>query len=119
MGDTKTWAIFAVLFSTILNSFAQVFYKYGANRLSFSVTALLTNYPLMIGLAIYGISAIMLLIALRGGELSVLYPLIATGYIWVSFLSVYFFSEIMNIYKWSGVLMVIIGVSLIGLGSRK
>ena len=111
--------MFAVLFSTILNSFAQVFYKYGANKLSFSVTSLLTNYPLMIGISIYGISALILLVSLRGGELSVLYPLIATSYIWVSFSSVYFFGEVMNFYKWLGVFTVILGVSLIGLGSRE
>ena len=119
MGDTKTWAIFAVLFSTILNSFAQVFYKYGANRLSFSVAALITNYPLMIGISIYGVSALILLVSLRGGELSVLYPLIATSYIWVSISSVYFFGEVMNLYKWLGIFTIILGVSLIGLGSRK
>lgn len=115
---TKKWAIAIILTGTLLNSIAQVLYKFGAERLTLSISSLLTNYFLMIGLSIYAVSAIALLIALKGGELSVLYPLIATSYVWVSFLSIYFFNEIMNVYKWLGIIVIILGVTFIGMGSR-
>ena len=116
---TKRWAIAIVLIGTVLNSIAQVLYKFGASRLSLTISSLLTNYFLIIGISIYAVSAVALLIALRGGELSVLYPLIATSYVWVSFLSIHFFDEIMNVYKWLGIIVIIMGVSFIGMGSRR
>ncbi|MFH1836261.1 MAG: hypothetical protein ABH851_08745 [Methanobacteriota archaeon] len=68
---------------------------------------------------LYGIGAIMLIVSLKYGELSVLYPIYGLNFIWVSILSPYFFpSDSMNLVKWIGVVFVIGGVSLIGLGSR-
>ena len=119
MTATKRWAIGLVLTGTLLNSVAQIFYKFGANRLSLSFLSLITNYPLIIGVCIYSVSAILLLVAFRGGELSVLYPLIATSYIWVTFLAMYVFNEALSIYKLSGIAIIILGVSLIGLGSKR
>lgn len=115
---TKTWAILVVVFSTAITSTAQIFYKFGANNLQFSIWSLITNYNLIIGLGLYAVAAALLIIALKGGELSVLYPIIATSYIWVTIASAYFFNEPTNLFKWSGIICIIIGVSLIGYGSK-
>jgi uncharacterized membrane protein len=56
--------------------------------------------------------------ALKGGDLSVLYPFVALAYIWVSLLSVKFLGEKMNKFKWLGIALIIIGVSFIGIGSN-
>ena len=40
-----------------------------------SVAALITNYPLWAGLACYGASTVLLILALRDGELSLLYQM--------------------------------------------
>ncbi len=109
---TKSWAIFLVLLCTLMTSTAQIVYKFGINP--FNV------YLILLGLFIYGIAAGVLITALKGGELSVLYPIIATSYIWVSLFSPIFFpSDSMNLLKWIGVVFVILGISFIGLGSRK
>ena len=60
---------------------------------------------------------LVIIIGLRGGELSVLYPLAATGYIWVSLLSVKLLKEKMSLFKWLGVSVIIAGITLIGLGA--
>jgi multidrug transporter EmrE-like cation transporter len=117
--ETKAWAIMFVVVCTLLTSTAQIFYKLGADKLEFRFIKIITNYYLIGGLAIYGIAVVILLIALKGGELSVLYPIIATSYIWVSLLSVYFFNEVMNLYKWVGISLIIGGIVLINLGSKK
>ena len=73
----------------------------------------------MIGLVIYGIAAALMITAFKGGEVSVLYPIIATSYIWVSLLSSYFFNETINLFRWMGILIIISGIIFISLGSKE
>lgn len=118
---TKLWAIGIVFLCTFLTSVAQVFYKWAALDLSFNPIALITNIPLIIGLSLYAVGAVLLIIGLKGGELTVLYPVVATSYIWVSLMSTKFLpvTESMNFMKWGGVFVIFAGISLIGFGSMK
>ena len=116
--STKLWAALTVLFTTLLTSSAQILWKKGSETLVFSITGVLTNYYLIAGILLYIIGGTLLIISLRGGELSVLYPIIATSYVWVSFLSIKFLGETMNLYKWLGIIAIIAGIASIGFGSR-
>ena len=116
---TKRWALGLVVVCTLFTSFAQIFYKLGADRLSFDLISLITNWQIIIGLILYGIGAVLLITALKGGDVSVLYPIIATSYIWVSLLSMYFFGEIINLYKWVGIGFIFFGVILVAKGGKK
>ena len=118
---TSPWAMLMVLVTTGLTSAGQVLYKMGTNSITAAhpgVLDFILNPYILSGLAVYGLGAIILITALKYGELSVLYPIIATSYIWVSLLSMEFFGEAMNLHKWLGVVAIIVGVSLIGMGSR-
>lgn len=75
---------------------------------------ILTNLPLFGGLACYGISTILLVLALRYGELSVLYPIIALTYVWVTILSVGFLGESLNAFKFLGLVFIVLGVAVLG-----
>jgi len=115
---TKLWSVLLVLSTTLLTSSAQLLWKKGSAALTFSISGILTNYYIIGGVLLYIIGGALIILALRGGEVSVLYPIIATSYIWVSFLSIYFLGEIMNAYKWLGVISIIAGIALIGYGSK-
>ena len=115
---TKLWAILLILFTTLLTSSAQILYKLGIPSLTFDIKGIITNYYLIGGLILYGIGAILMIISFRGGEVSVLYPIIATSYIWVSILSSYFLRETMNIFRWAGVFIIIAGIVSISYGSK-
>ncbi|MEM3127227.1 MAG: EamA family transporter [Candidatus Woesearchaeota archaeon] len=119
MKRTPTWTIGIVLLCTILTSSAQVSWKYGADKLVIEPTALLLNYSLWLGFLFYGMGALLLIYALKYGELSVLYPVIATSYIWVALSSAFLFAEPLSLVKISGILTIVFGVSLISYGSRK
>lgn len=114
---TKSWAVGLVLLCTLLTSAGQLFLKLGSKTVSLNF-GLLTNYPLMAGIVLYLTSAVMLIIALKGGELSVLYPFIATSFVWVSLLSTRFLGEAMGSWKWLGIAVIIAGVSFVGIGSK-
>lgn len=75
---------------------------------------ILSNLPLFGGLACYGISTILLVLALRYGELSVLYPIIALTYVWVTILSVGFLGETVNVFKIAGLAFIVLGVAVLG-----
>jgi undecaprenyl phosphate-alpha-L-ara4N flippase subunit ArnE len=112
------WAILLVLISTLITSSGQIFLKAGASRLNWNVAEQLTNFPLFTGWILYIIGAIMLIIALKYGDLSLLYPIYSLNFVWVSIMSPYFFAtDSMNTIKWVGVMIVILGVSCVGVGS--
>ena len=115
---TKPFAILLVLITTIFTSTAQVFWKFGADRLVLTLMGIITNYHIWIGFFFYGIAAIILIFSLKHGELSVLYPVVATSYIWVSLLAVRFFGESITPLKWVGIASILFGISLIGFGSQ-
>ena len=114
---TELWAAGLVIVATLVGAGGSVLLKLGSTKFSFHPMKLLCNYQLLFGLFLYAFSALFFVTALRGGELSVLYPIVSFSYVWVSLLCVYFLSEKMNIYKWAGIALIIAGVSLIGLGS--
>ncbi len=115
---TALWAIWVMLVCTLFTTLGQLFFKAGAATASFDL-ALFTNYNLLIGLIFYAIGALLLIIALRGGELSVLYPIIATSYIWVSLIAWGYFDEPISSFKILGIFSIILGVYFVGRGSRK
>lgn len=113
------WARFLVLLCTAVTSAGQILYKIASKSLSLNFVSLITNVPLILGLISYFIGAVLLIIALRNGELSVLYPFISTGFVWVSLLSIKFLGETMSPQKWAGVAVIFMGITLIGIGSTK
>ena len=115
---TKSWAMLLVFFTTLLTSSAQILWKIGSATLSFNIVNILTNYYLIGGVLLYIVGGVLLIISFRGGEVSVLYPIIAMSYIWVSLLSVKFLGEIMDKFKWVGIATIIAGIIFIGYGSR-
>jgi drug/metabolite transporter (DMT)-like permease len=124
---------------TLLASVAQVLIKTAANALNqippgsmadvalgslhfqvnAAILAAVTSIPMIGGLALYGIGAAMMVLALQHGELSVLYPVISLSYVWVAILSVLIFHEHMNVFRIAGISVIIAGVAILGRsGSR-
>jgi drug/metabolite transporter (DMT)-like permease len=119
--EQKRRSLLLIVIFTLLSAAAQVLMKFGTNylRLHPSIGGLLTDLPLIAGLALYGVGAALMVVALRHGELSVLYPLISLSYVWVAILSVVVFGEIMNPYKIAGICVIMAGVGILGMGAHK
>jgi multidrug transporter EmrE-like cation transporter len=108
-----------VLACTVLGAAAQILMKIGMAHFSPQPIALLTNVPLVAGYTLYGINTVMLVLALRDGELSMLYPIIALTYVWVTLLSYFVLAEKPNFYKNIGIATIVTGVAVLGRGGRK
>jgi len=111
---TKLWAIALIILTTAFTSAAQVFLKIGSPRLP----EIFTNLPLLAGAVLYVLGAGFMIIAFKGGEVTVLYPIFATSYVWVSLLSVRIFGETISTFKWLGIFTIIMGVTFIAFGSK-
>ncbi len=115
------YLIIALIFiSAIMASVGAVFLKKGAKHFNLRVSRkfifeMMKNYQLLIGIIMYALSSVFFILALRLGELSVVYPLTSLTYIFVCLLSIYFLNEKMNKYKWAGIAFILIGVVLITL----
>ena len=102
---------------TVLGAAAQILMKTGANHMAHhGIAASLTNLALLGGYALYGISTLLLVLALRDGELSLLYPVIALTYVWVTILSFVIFHDRVNPFKITGIVIIVIGVAILGRG---
>ena len=115
---TQLWAIGLVILATLVGAFGPIMLKKASAKKLFNIQSLLKNYNLFAGILLYSLGTILFIPALKGGDLSVLYPFVALVYIWVSLLSVKFLGEKMNRFKWIGIALIIIGVSFIGFGSK-
>jgi drug/metabolite transporter (DMT)-like permease len=81
--------------------------------------AVLTNFSLIAGYGLYGLNTVMMVLALRDGELSQLYPIIAMTYVWVAILSYTVLGDVPNWKRNLGITIIVIGVAIIGRGSKK
>lgn len=115
---TKLWAIMLMVICTALTSSAQIFYKIGADKLRFDIISIITNWHIISGMVLYASGAVLVIIALRGGEVTVLYPVITSSYIWVTIGSNYFFGEIISSLRWAGVALIIVGILMITFGEK-
>ena len=116
---TKSWAIVLIILCTVCTSFAAILNKKGATLLEMTIKGTILNYYLIGGLILLGIGAAFLMLSLKGGDVSVIYPVIATSYVWVTIMSYYFFDEVINSFKVYGIIFIVAGVIIVNLGQKK
>ena len=119
-------SLLLVFCCTLFGGVAQYLFKRSTTQAFLAVQGgnidwmlLLTNYPLWTGLACYGVSTLLMVLALRDGELSLLYPVISLTYIWVMFLSVLVLHEPLTQWKVAGISLICLGVALLGMKPKK
>jgi len=114
---TELWAIGLVILATFVGAFGPILLKKASAEKLSNISSLIKNYNLFGGVFLYGLGTLLFIPALKGGELSILYPFVSLTYIWVALLSVRYLGEQMNKYKWVGIVAIILGVTFIGIGS--
>lgn len=121
-----------VFVCTLIGAVAQILVKQGTAHLgaghitlsdvarhpglffSFSI-GIITNSQLFCGYVLYGVMTFLMALALKGRELSRLFPIIALTYVWVTVLSVFLLGEHMNFFRSIGIAFIVGGVSVLGL----
>jgi multidrug transporter EmrE-like cation transporter len=110
-----------VVTGSFIGSIGAAGLKAGAKRLTREnmILSALTNWRLAAGVLAYLISSVFFVFGLRHGELSVLYPLVSLGYLFTLLWSRLFFGEPFTRTKFFGVGLILVGVTLLGVGTTR
>jgi drug/metabolite transporter (DMT)-like permease len=99
--------IIIILFSSFTLAVGQLFWKISAGE---------NPSFLALGFVLYGIGAILMVIAYKHGSLSVLHPMMSASYIFAFILGSLFLNETIGLGKTVGLIFIILGCFLIGGG---
>ena len=102
--------ILLMALSSICVCVGQLFWKLSSET---GITAL------FIGFLLYGVGALIMLIAYRFGSLSVLQPMLSMNYVLSIILASIVLKESVTLLKFAGVLVIIVGVVLIAGGDTE
>lgn len=98
-----------IIISALCTAFGQLLWKIGTESGLFA---------LLIGFILYGSGALIMIIALKYGQLSILHPLMCIGYIFTLINGYLFLDETVTVMQLIGVVIIIIGVYFIARGGK-
>lgn len=112
-------AIQFMIVATLLNSAAQLLYKESVNAAGLDIVSLLMQGTIFLGLLAYAASGLVMILSLRGGEASRLYPIYTLSFVWIALGSWFFFGEHISSTSLAGMAAVVAGIILINSRSTK
>lgn len=111
------------MLGVLLNAAAQLLLKAGTNRIgefAFSLDNLApigariaSSPPILAGLACYGVSVVVWILALSRVPVSIAYPMLSVGYIVNAFAAWMLFGESLGAQKLVGIGFIVVGVYLV------
>ena len=108
-----------VFICTLVGAVAQLLIKKGMDNFTPEWMAIVTNVPLIVGYSFYGFNALLMILALKNAEMSVIYPIIGLTYVWTTLLCYTVLGEPSNLYKNIGIAIIVLGVAVMGFGGKK
>ena len=113
-----------ILAGVLLNACAQLLLKAGTNALGGAITLtaqnwfpmfvkVLTQWPIVAGLACYGISVVVWIIGLSRTDVTVAYPMLSLGYVVSAIGAWLFLGEIVSPQRMLALAVIVVGVVLL------
>lgn len=113
--DTPVLSIVFFLVASLLGALGQFLYKSGAEEAGETVQGYLLNGRILGGVACYiGVMVLFVAAFKRGGELSVLYPIYATTFIWAALIALIAYGVPIKPVNVAGMLLLVGGMFLMG-----
>lgn len=106
---TAPIGIILMVISSLFSCIGQFMWKLGATRgVGFIV----------VGFCLYAVGALLMLVAYRFGELSVLQPILGLSYVLSLLMGFIWLGEVISVGRAAGVVAVVVGVALVARSSR-
>ncbi len=126
-GDRKMLVV-TILASVILAALAQLTLKHGMNQVvdkngafslgdGSSLKTLMGTPAVYVGLALFGLSAVVWLAVLSKASLSFAYPFASLTYVLIVLFDQFVLKEQVTATRWSGVLLIVAGIVLVSRGA--
>jgi multidrug transporter EmrE-like cation transporter len=113
--QTPVLSIIYFLAASLLGALGQFLYKSGAERTGESLASYLLNGRILGGVACYiGVMVLFVAAFKRGGELSVLYPIYATTFIWAALIGLLAYGVPIKPVNVAGMVLLVGGMFLMG-----
>lgn len=113
-------SLMLIIFTVIINTAGQFIVKTGVNRLGIvsltdvhMIVKALTSWLILVGFAIYFVSAIVWISILSRTELSWAFPILSLSYVLTAILSPVFLHESFSPHRLIGILVICLGVFLV------
>lgn len=112
---TPVLSILLFVLAAFFGAVGQYLYKSGAEAAGGSIVSYLINWRILAGVACYTAVMVLFVAAFRkGGELTVLYPIYASTFIWAALIAWLAYGTPIKPVNVAGMLVLIVGMYLIG-----
>ena len=111
-------AIFLTLIAALFTSYSQFLFKKGLTKKLNSIMDIiktLMNKTILLGLCGYTVSFLLYLYALSGSQLSVVFPIFASSFIFVTIISSYKLKEPISLIRIAGILIIFLGIVIVAI----
>ena len=115
---TPASSIVLVLIGSVIGSVGAVFLKSGALVLRPTLSSVVFNWRLALGIVTYLLSSVLFVKGMSNGELSVLFPMVSLGYICTLAWSRIFFHEVITRAKVMGIGLILAGIVCLSLANK-
>ncbi len=127
-GKLTVTVLAMIIMTDVIESFAELFWKKGTlstgidditlGNVAEFLWRLLGSPGFLAGVALYIVNFFLWITVLSKVDLSVAFPTGSTSYIIVALLSIVFLGEHISVYRWSGIILIIIGIWFISRSTR-
>ncbi len=90
----------------------------GAEHIHRNIISIFINWRLAVGILFFLLSSILYLKGIQKGELTLLYPMAALGYVWTLFWARLVFKEPLTKTKFIGLGIILLGIVFLALGNK-
>lgn len=104
----ELWVFALAVLSTVVGAFGSLFLKLGSRNIK--LKELISNKTLFIGFFLFVVATLLMIVALKFGELSKIFPITSLTYIWVAIISSRFLKEKMSREKLAAFVLIVLGV---------
>ena len=115
-GSPQFIPVLLFLIAGVAGALGQYLYKLGGIRLG--TEALIRNWPLFSGMAMFSMVMVLMVWAFNlGGRMSVVYPVYATTFVWATLIGIVIDHEPYTLTQLAGVGVIVAGVAIVAIGA--
>ena len=107
--------ILVLIIATLFSATGMFFLKKSATTFKLNPIAIITNWQFMLACGLYLLSLGLYVIVLKYIPISIAYPLTSINYVWAAGLSAKYLGEKVDVWRWTGIGLIIFGIILIAM----